>query len=176
MDVDFCDEYYCDNLAFNVSLFNKSGLINDRVILSIGDFTYNITPKSIFTVPDMIPTGVYEIKVVYEGNDIFNNTEVRHNITISKKDVELKVKVEDISYGEDLVFDVSLMSDSKLINDYVTLNIDEKNYTIMANNKFKLPIALNASNYLVSIYYKENEYYNNKNISTTVEISKINPN
>ena len=176
LDVDFCDEYYCDNLAFNVSLFNKSGLINDRVILSIGDFTYNITPNSIFTVPDMIPTGVYEIKVVYEGNDIFNNTEVRHNITISKKDVELKVKVEDISYGEDLVFDVSLMSDSKLINDYVTLNIDEKNYTIMANNKFKLPIALNASNYLVSIYYKGNEYYNNKNISTTVEISKINPN
>jgi C1A family cysteine protease len=177
LTVNVDDVYYGDNFKVNVSLVDDAGnYINSTLVLTVGDFSYNVNSNSLFTIPDLFSAGNYSVSVVYGGDDSNYGDAVYSEVIVSKRDVNMTVNAENVNYGEYLTFDISLTSDSELINENVILNINGINYTVSANSNFTLPVILNASNYNVNVYYNGSKKYNAKDLTTNVRVYKINPN
>lgn len=177
LTVNVDDIYYGDNFKINVSLVDDLGNdINSTLVLTVGDFSYNVNSNSLFVVPDLFSAGNYSVSVVYGGDNSHYGDVAYAEVTVNKCDVNLTVNAENVNYGEYLTFDISLTSDSKLINENVILNINGIDYSVSANSNFTLPIIFNASNYEVNVYYNGNKNYNAKDLTRNISVYKINPN
>ena len=177
LTVNVGDVYFGDNFKADVSLIDENGTpINASLMLTVGDKSYNIQSNSIFIVPDLFSAGNYDVSVVYDGDDSHYGDVAYCNASVNKCDVNLGLKVKNVTYGEYFSFNISLTFNSELINENVTLNINNVNYTVPANSEFTLPVILNASTYNVNVYYNGNETFNAKNLTVNVEVFKINPN
>ena len=169
--------YYGDYFKVNVSLKDlDNNFINSTLLLTIGNKSYNVNSNSVYDVPDLFSSGEYEVSVSFNETDEYYSSKVYGNVTVNRYDVNLSVIGNNIDYGDYLTFKVSLSSNSTLINENVTLNINNLNYSFVANTEFILPIILNASNYDVNVFFNGNERYNSKNTTINVLVSKINPN
>ncbi|WP_407416446.1 C1 family peptidase, partial [Methanobrevibacter sp.] len=168
--------YYGDYFKANISLKDIDGnIIDSTVVLTIGNKSYNVNSNSIFDVPDLFSAGKYDVSLVFNGSDKYCSGEFYSNVVVNRYDVNLSVIGNNIDYGDYLTFEVSLSSNSTLINENITLNINNVNYSYITNTEFILPIILNASNYDVSVFFNGNERYNPKNTTINVLVSKINP-
>ena len=177
LTVNVADVYYGDKFTVNVSLVDDEGNnINSTLVLTVGDLSYNVNSNSLFVVPDLFLPDNYGVSVVYGGDDSCYGDVAYCDVTVSKLDVNMTVNAQNVNYGEYLTFDISLTHDSKLIEGNVILNINDIDYTVSANNNFTLPVILNASDYIVSVYYNGSEIYNAKDLTTNVGVYKIDPN
>ena len=176
LTVNIDDIYYGDKFNVFVSLIDDEGiLINDSVVLTIGNKSYNMFSNSYFLVPDVFKAGFYNLMAVYGETFKYYAAKTFDNVSVLKYDVDLSFNVEDVYYGNKLIFNTSLMFDSKFINEKLILNIGNVNYSINANRIFTLPVILNTSSYSIFLYYKGSEKFNSKNITGNVNVLKVNP-
>ena len=170
------DIYYGDKFNVFVSLIDDNGiLINDTVVLTIENKSYNISSNSYFLIPDVFKAGFYNINVYYGETSKYCSAKTFNNVSVLKYDADLSFNVENVYYGNNLIFNTSLIFNSKLINEKLILNINGINYSINANGLFTLPAILDASSYNIFIYYRGSEKFNSKNITGNVEVLKANP-
>ena len=168
--------YVGDNFEVKVSLVDDDGKkIDTTLLLTVGNRTYNINSNSLYNVTDLFSAGSYPVSVTYDGNESHYGDTVYANATVNKYDVSMRAIVKNVNYGGYLTFNISLTFNSKLINENVVLNINGINYNVSANKDFTLPVILDASDYNVNIYYKGNESFNSKNLTTVAKVFKINP-
>ena len=176
LTVNVDDVYVGDNFKVKVSLVDDDGKkIDTTLLLTVGNRTYNINSNSLYNVTDLFSAGSYPVSVTYDGNESHYGDTVYANATVNKYDVSMNVNVNNVNYGGYLTFDISLTFNSELINENVVLNINGINYNVSANKDFTLPVILDASDYNVKIYYKGNERFNSKNLTTVAKVFKINP-
>ena len=168
--------YVGDNFKVKVSLVDDDGKkIDTTLLLTVGNRTYNINSNSLYNVTDLFSAGSYPVSVTYDGNESHYGDTVYANATVNKYDVSMRAIVKNVNYGGYLTFNISLTFNSELINENVVLNINGIDYNVSANKDFTLPVILDASNYNVNIYYKGNERFNSKNLTTVAKVFKINP-
>ena len=168
--------YVGDNFKVKVSFVDDDGKkIDTTLLLTVGNRTYNINSNSVYTVPYLFSAGSYPVSVTYDGNESHYGDTVYSNATVNKYDVSMDVNVKNVNYGGYLTFDISLTFNSELINENVVLNINGTDYVVSANKNFTLSVILDASDYNVNIYYKGNESFNSKNLTTVAKVFKINP-
>ncbi|WP_407414009.1 carboxypeptidase-like regulatory domain-containing protein, partial [Methanobrevibacter sp.] len=168
-----------DNITYGDNLVVKNTLESDfayDLILEINNRSYTIKSNSTFKISDLFDAGVYDVVLTFGGDNNYNATIQKTKVSVDKYTPDLSLDIEDIDYGEYISSLIKLtgINDSKL-NENVVLTIDSKNYLLMANNEFIIPILLNASNYPVNIYFKGNENYNEVNKTVNVNVNKINP-
>ena len=80
--------------------------------MTVGDKSYNIQSNSIFIVPDLFSAGNYDVSVVYDGDDSHYGDVAYCNASVNKYDVNLGLKVKNVTYGEYFTFDISLTFNS----------------------------------------------------------------
>ena len=168
--------YVGDNFKVKVSLVDDDGKkIDTTLLLTVVNRTYNINSNSLYNVTDLFSAGSYPVSVTYDGNESHYGDTVYANATVNKYDVSMRAIVKNVNYGGYLTFNISLTFNSELINENVVLNINGIDYNVSANKDFTLPVILDASDYNVNIYYKGNERFNSKNLTTVAKVFKINP-
>ena len=176
LTVNVDDVYVGDNFKVKVSLVDDDGKkIDTTLLLTVGNRTYNINSNSLYNVTDLFSAGSYPVSVTYDGNESHYGDTVYSNANVNKYDVSMRASVKNVNYGGYLTFDISLTFNSELINENVVLNINGIDYNVSANKDFTLPVILDASDYNVNIYYKGNERFNSKNLTTVAKVFKINP-
>ena len=173
LTVNVGDVYFGDNFKADVSLIDENGTpINASLMLTVCDKSYNIQSNSIFIVPDLFSAGNYDVSVVYDGDDSHYGDVAYCNASVNKCDVNLGLKVKNVTYGEYFTFDISLTFNSELINENVTLNINNVNYTVPANSEFTLPVILNASTYDANLSFEGDNNYNKNYVIKSFTVSK----
>ena len=176
LTVNVDDVHVGDNFKVKVSLVDDDGKkIDTTLLLTVGNRTYNINSNSLYNVTDLFSAGSYPVSVTYDGNESHYGDTVYANATVNKYDVSMRASVKNVNYGGYLTFDISLTFNSELINENVVLNINGIDYNVSANKNFILHVILDASDYNVNIYYKGNERFNSKNLTTVAKVFKINP-
>lgn len=160
---------YVDNLIINNN-------INHDVIVKINSKTFSIKENSIYQIPDLFDAGNYQGIVIFEGDNNYKNNTQIINFSIHKFTPELKLNFSDINYGKHILADAGLIGINKsLLCESLRLTINNENFNFKSNDKFYIPILLNASNYIVNVIYNGNTNYNSISDKINVNVNKINP-
>ena len=104
--------------------------------------------------------GEYNVSMVYYGDNKYNPTEpLNTTLKINRIPVSVNVKVknESIFVGQNAVFDINVTSnvDGYVVNGFVTVNVDNKNYNVsISNGTGSLTVSgLSNRTYTVSVNY-----------------------
>ena len=173
LSLDIGNITYGDYLVVRNTL--ESNLTYD-LILEINNVNYTVKSNSTFNIPDLFDAGVYDVILIFSGDNNYNSTIQKTKVSVDKYTPDLSFNIDDIDYGQYISSNIMLTGlDGSLLNENVTLKINNQNYTFMANDDFIIPILLNASNYRVNVNYKGNSNYNAVNKTVIVNVNKINP-
>ena len=119
--------------------------------------------------------GTYDVSASYSGD---NHYVAAENSTVFKVDkvlVNLKINVEDITFGENGLVIITLPSD--IDGSVVTVNVNGKVYPVTVENGFaKLPLReLNAGDYTISAVFAGNDKYLPGVSNALLTVSKADP-
>ena len=117
----------------------------------------------------------YEVSASYSGD---NHYVAAENSTVFKVDkvlANLKINVEDITFGENGLVIITLPSD--IDGSVVTVNVNGKVYSVTVENGFaKLPLReLNAGDYTISAVFAGNDKYLPGVSNALLTVSKADP-
>ena len=117
----------------------------------------------------------YEVSASYSGD---NHYVAAENSTVFKVDkvlANLKINVEDITFGENGLVIITLPSD--IDGSVVTVNVNDKIYPVTVENGFaKLPLReLNAGDYTISAVFAGNDKYLPGVSNALLTVSKADP-
>ena len=117
----------------------------------------------------------YEVSASYSGD---NHYVAAENSTVFKVDkvlANLKINVEDITFGENGLVIITLPSD--IDGSVVTVNVNGKVYPVTVENGFaKLPLReLNAGDYTISAVFAGNDKYLPSVSNALLTVSKADP-
>ena len=117
----------------------------------------------------------YEVSASYSGD---NHYVAAENSTVFKVDkvlANLKINVEDITFGENGLVIITLPSD--IDGSVVTVNVNGKVYPVTVENGFaKLPLReLNAGDYIISAVFAGNDKYLPGVSNALLTVSKADP-
>lgn len=117
----------------------------------------------------------YEVSASYSGD---NHYVAAENSTVFKVDkvlANLKINVEDITFGENGLVIITLPSD--IDGSVVTVNVNGKVYPVTVENGFaKLPLReLNAGDYTISAVFAGNDKYLPGVSNALLTVSKADP-
>ena len=145
--------------------------------LDIDNESYSIKPNSIFKLPYFINAGNHEVILEFKGSNNYNANIKKTNVSIDKFAPELISNVSNIDYGEYISVNVELMgiNGSRLMDENITLIIDNLNYTFKSNANFTVPELLNASNYVVNVAFNGDNNYDAVESTVNVTVNKANP-
>ena len=176
MDLSFSlsDINYGENFVIENTLKTTEGsIVNTNLTLRIGNKTYNVTSNSISTITDIFDAGNYTVYLIFEGNTTYQNTISTFNLTINKISPKLTLNSTDIVYGNYLTINTNLSGLNNVsLNENLTININNENYTFISNSPFTLPILLNASSYNLTVHYGGNVNYEEISGSVLINVSK----
>ena len=119
--------------------------------------------------------GTYDVSASYSGD---NHYVAAENSTVFKVDkvlANLKINVEDITFGENGLVIITLPSD--IDGSVVTVNVNGKVYPVTVENGFaKLPLReLNAGDYTISAVFAGNDKYLPGVSNALLTVSKADP-
>ena len=119
--------------------------------------------------------GTYDVSASYSGD---NHYVAAENSTVFKVDkvlANLKINVEDITFGENGLVIINLPSD--IDGSVVTVNVNGKVYPVTVENGFaKLPLReLNAGDYTISAVFAGNDKYLPGVSNALLTVSKADP-
>ena len=119
--------------------------------------------------------GTYDVSASYSGD---NHYVAAENSTVFKVDkvlANLKINVEDITFGENGLVIITLPSD--IDGSIVTVNVNGKVYPVTVENGFaKLPLReLNAGDYTISAVFAGNDKYLPGVSNALLTVSKADP-
>ena len=119
--------------------------------------------------------GTYDVSASYSGD---NHYVAAENSTVFKVDkvlANLKINVEDITFGENGLVIITLPSD--IDGSIVTVNVNGKVYPVTVENGFaKLPLReLNAGDYTISAVFAGNDKYLPGVSNALLTVSKAGP-
>ena len=172
-------------LKINLTSAVENFTVNGIVTVNVGNneyYTSVIDGVGYLTVYNL-DEGVYNIRVMFDGDDQFNPRSFPNvaSITVKKMDVASIVvtpKTQVINVTDKATFTVTATTDVRDINDFVTLTVGDKEYVIrLIDGVGVLSIDdLLEGNYSISVSYAGDNYFNpysNSNISN-VSVNKIN--
>ena len=146
-------------------------IVNDYVTVNVNNKNHNVSiinGKGSFTVYDL-PEGQYAVNITYDGNNIFNpkNNTVYGLILVNKVENTIDVNVTSPIYvGQNATVDISVTSNvtGYIVNGYVTLTVNNVEYTVSLINGAGSQIITNLGdgNYSVFVSYAGDNV--NKNI------------
>ena len=119
--------------------------------------------------------GTYDVSASYSGD---NHYVAAENLTVFKVDkvlANLKINVEDITFGENGLVIITLPSD--IDGSVVTVNVNGKVYPVTVENGFaKLPLReLDAGDYTISAVFAGNDKYLPGVSNALLTVSKADP-
>ena len=172
-----------DEAVLNINLTATGYSVNGFVTVKVNNKDYNVSitdGKGSLTISGL-PDGVYNVNVYYAGNNQFinqtNNTAI---ITVNKVNTTISVipVYDNIFVGEDAAYTIEVTADKYIVNGFVTVNINNKNYNVsISNGAGYLTVSnLNEGNHVLNAYYAGNNQFNPSSIENTanVLVNKVN--
>ena len=117
----------------------------------------------------------YEVSASYSGDNHYVSAENSTVFKVDKVLANLKINVEDITFGENGLVIITLPSD--IDGSVVTVNVNGKVYPVTVENGFaKLPLReLNAGDYTISAVFAGNDKYLPGVSNALLTVSKADP-
>ena len=155
----------------NLTSANEAYSVNGYVTVTVNynDFNVSISNGSgSFKVYDL-PKGVYDINIVYAGDDQFNSRSFPKvaSITVDKVDIKsitVTPQSQDIYVGQATDFTIKMTSNvtGYNVNGFVTVTVNNKPYTVpISNNSGSFSISgLSEGTYNVMLSYAGDDVYN----------------
>ena len=133
--------YVGQDAIFNINLTSPMYIVNGTVILNIDGKNYSVPiNKGIGSLTvSGLANGTYNVKVSYGGDNMFNpSVNDTLKVFVNKVDTGVKVSVQNSSIfvGQDAVYLINVTANvpNYMVNGFVTLNINNKNYTVPITN------------------------------------------
>ena len=173
-----------DEAVFIVDVYSDKYLFNDYVTVNVADKEYKVTVsnnRGYLTIPDLYES-VHNVDIIYAGNNQFNAYSKSNPVTkiVNKVNID-EMRIVPLNYninvGDDAEFNITLTAGTYVINGYVTVTINNKNYTvpIIENNGSLIVTGLQEGEYKVNVSYLGDYQFNPKEIINKdgVSVEKI---
>ena len=127
--------------------------------------------KGTIVIPNLTPS-TYDLRVIYNGSEIYNNVSQEFQITVHKHNSTMALNVTDVIYGET----VSIFIKTDCPDSEVYVDINGKIYsTTLVDGEGVINIpGLNADRYLVDVSYVGNENYSSCDIPIIFTVAQLN--
>ena len=149
-----------------------------NVIFEYGGLSYDVgvcDGTAFLSLENINSTGL--IKAIYQNNVHYLSSECEVSYDIPKSDMNLSLKLSDIYYGDYLQVNVSLSTaEGEIIDNNLTLEIDNRSYAVSSNSLFTIPYLLDAGCYNVTLTFTGNNLYNACETSSVVIVRKYDVN
>ena len=157
---------------FNITLDSSNGmLLNETVNVTINNKTYAVNVVNGTGVLDVdgLSAGNYTVESVFNGNDNFDSSNNTVNFTIDYLTPELNVKI--VTDGNKAIIYVRLTYNGTGLNGTVTVNFNNKNYTVnVIDGKGNLTLSnLKNGKYGIDVIFDGDNIYSG--ISTNASFS-----
>ena len=157
---------------FNITLDSSNGmLLNETVNVTINNKTYAVNVVNGTGVLDVdgLSAGNYTVESVFNGNDNFDSSNNTVNFTIDYLTPELNVKI--VTDGNKAIIYVRLKYNGTGLNGTVTVNFNNKNYTVnVIDGKGNLTLSnLKNGKYGIYVIFDGDNIYSG--ISTNASFS-----
>ncbi|WP_288193653.1 S-layer family protein [uncultured Methanobrevibacter sp.] len=157
---------------FNITLDSSNGmLLNETVNVTINNKTYavNVVNGTGVLDVDSLSAGNYTVESVFNGNDNFDSSNNTVNFTIDYLTPELNVKI--VTDGNKAIIYVRLTYNGTGLNGTVTVNFNNKNYTVnVIDGKGNLTLSnLKNGKYGIDVIFDGDNIYSG--ISTNASFS-----
>ena len=157
---------------FNITLDSSNGmLLNETVNVTINNKTYAVNVVNGTGVLDVdgLSAGNYTVESVFNGNDNFDSSNNTVNFTIDYLTPELNVKI--VTDGNKAIIYVRLKYNGTGLNGTVTVNFNNKNYTVnVIDGKGNLTLSnLKNGKYGIDVIFDGDNIYSG--ISTNASFS-----
>ncbi|AGN16734.1 Ig-like domain-containing protein [Methanobrevibacter sp. AbM4] len=157
---------------FNITLDSSNGmLLNETVNVTINNKTYAVNVVNGTGVLDVdgLSAGNYTVESIFNGNDNFDSSNNTVNFTIDYLTPELNVKI--VTDGNKAIIYVTLTYNGTGLNGTVTVNFNNKNYTVnVIDGKGNLTLSnLKNGKYGINVIFDGDNIYSG--ISTNASFS-----
>ncbi|MEE1128934.1 MAG: Ig-like domain repeat protein [Methanobrevibacter sp.] len=180
LSVDVASEIYFDeNLVVNVVLKDENSKnVNGVVKCSLNGEIQNITisrGRGTATFSKLIPDD-YELKLTYDGSDVYSKSFKQVGIVVKKRDIDLKIDdIDDIMVGQN--FSISVNLNCKDVqgpaNLYINGILKQVIYLKNGNNLINFT-NFRDGEYNITVGLMGNQYYNPNNASVILNVNKFN--
>ena len=173
-----------EDAEFNISVSSSKYLVDGYVTVNVDDIDYNVSISNgtgYLTISGL-QSGNYPVYVSYAGDDTFGNyVKTRVNsINVNKidiKSINITPVKSDIYVGEDAVFNVNVTASNFIVNDYLTVVIDDREYNVSLSNgtgSFTVNGLANGVYYVDASYVGNNQFYSmDVKKVTQVNVNKV---
>ena len=189
VDVDFyvvADEKYLyvgDDAVFNIvvnsinsTLYPFTGVVS----VSIAGKSYNVSVvnNSGSFVVSGLAEGVYDVSIVYPGNNQFNSRSAGFVNVVNVSRIDTGISVSPISQvihvGDDALFDVNVSAGKYVVNGSIRVIVNGTSYVIpVVEGKAIINLsALKAGDYDMDIFYGGDYQFINSSSSASVFVAK----
>ena len=153
----------------------KNTKLNGTVVVEINDGKYEINVENGFGISDEVKliVGTYDFDAVWDSNnDNYTKTVVHGNFNVSKTDLNIVIKAEDINVDQNATIVVSGLANA---TGNVTIKVNNETYDVKIENGVvtKSITGLKAGNYTLTVIYQGDDNYNNASASANLTVTKL---
>ena len=177
-------EYEVNNI--NTSIQVPSGETVTYVLYNKGNImkTGNITIRESRFDMNNLAAGEYIVKIYYNGDENFTESETTVSFTVAKADTALIVNAINTTYNNPVTINGNVTSDIPVDNGIINIGIYDMNYKLVyiANKTIKNLNSgfdvnnLAAGNYSVDVYYIGDENFTGSNVTVKFTVNKAKTN
>ncbi|WP_409199508.1 Ig-like domain repeat protein [Methanobrevibacter sp. DSM 116169] len=173
LDINTSNITYGDSVKVNITITpNTSGNVT-IFINGTNNGTYDLNNGKYQHILNNLDVGKYNITVVYNGNDNYSKANKTVILVVNKKDTEINITVDNITYGDSLEINYNL-TDGATGN--ITITIPETGFekTYNLTDTIQIPTQ-SAGNYTITISYNGDKNHKQTINTTKYTINKATP-
>ncbi|OWT33504.1 hypothetical protein BGI41_02065 [Methanobrevibacter sp. 87.7] len=172
---------YGQNNTVNIRIIGVNGeALTGIVTVTVDgkDYDVNVVDVAGSLTIDGLAAGDYELVASFAGNDNYNAGENKTSFKVNKAISEIRLTIDNITYGNDLVININLtgVNDTGLNGTVTIIMYGFNNYTVtVTDGKCKLNVpGINASYYGFGVVFDGNENYTEALDNERVDVFKAN--
>ena len=171
---------YNDGSTFNVKLTDIQGTPISGMTIKfdsgINSYRYHTNDSGIASAPIKLKPGTYNYTISFDGNDIYDRTNITKKVTVKKITTKITVSNTQITYQNgNLTAKLSDANNKAISGATVKFTYGKTSYRYHTNNKgiASTPINLKPGKYNYTISFDGNDIYAKKSVKKTITVNKI---